>query len=125
MRFMRTAEDDGFTLIEVVVSIALFAILSASVGLILTGNIRSSRLTQQRVAAANVAQSLLAAIKPGGTFPASLPATVNGYVVRVNANPATSTCTVGTTRAVSIVVYAPNSSGSGTPLARSDSVVAC
>ena len=125
MRFQRPERDGGFTLIEVVVSIALFAIMSASVGLILTGNIRSSRLTQQRVAAANVAQSLLAAIKPGGTFPATLPTTVNGYVVRVNANPATSTCTVGTTRQVSVVVYAPHSSGSGTPLARTDSVIAC
>jgi prepilin-type N-terminal cleavage/methylation domain-containing protein len=122
----RPQREDGFTLLEVIVSITLFVIMATSTALVLTGNIRSSRLTNQRVKAASIAQSMLDAIKPGTTLPTTLPTTgPDGYVVRISLNPSTATCTIGTTRKVSILVYAPNSSGTGTPLARTDSVVSC
>ena len=120
------ADDAGFTLMEVIVSVALFAIMATMTGLALTGNVKSSRLTNERVKASNLAQSLLASFKPGKELPASFPNIgPEGYVVRIATSPATPTCTVGTTRQVSIVIYPPHSSGTGTPLARTDSVVSC
>src|SRR6185437_4521042 len=50
------ADDEGFTLAEVIVSIALFTVISFSVMLALITLVKYTGVTQNRVAAANIAR---------------------------------------------------------------------
>lgn len=118
--------DSGFTLLEVIVAAVLFVIVATSAGVAIVGNIKSSNLTQQRVRAANMASSYLSAIRPGQPVPNPLPTTgADGYGLRISLDPVTATCTAGTTRRVSVLVFAPNAAPNAAPLARTDSVVSC
>jgi prepilin-type N-terminal cleavage/methylation domain-containing protein len=56
---MRTTSDEGFTLIEVVVALALFGLLAGTVSVALTSVLKLTRNTQQRTVAANVAQRVI------------------------------------------------------------------
>ena len=90
------------------------------------GNQHASLQSQQRVHAANLAQSFLAAIRPGQAIPSTLPTTtVDGYGLRISISPDTATCTAGSTRTVSVLVFAPNASATAPPTARADSVISC
>lgn len=50
----RATRDDGFSLLEVIISLALFMIMSASMGLALTQVLSTSRSNESRVIAANL-----------------------------------------------------------------------
>ena len=63
---------------------------------------------------------------PGQPLPTDLASTTSdGYQVDVSFSPSTSTCNMGSTRAVSVLVYAPNASAGAAPITRADSVVSC
>jgi prepilin-type N-terminal cleavage/methylation domain-containing protein len=119
-------DERGFTLLEVVVSATLFVIAAAAAGAAIVGNTKSSHLSQERVRAANLAQSMLAGIRPGQPVPTTLPtASTDGYGLRISMSPATETCPKGTTRAVTVLVFAPNAAADAAPVARTDSLVSC
>lgn len=120
------ASDDGFTLVEVIVAMTLFVIAATAGALAIGNNQHSSLLSQQRVRAANLAQSYLAAVVPGQPLPSALPSTTSdGYQVAVSFSPSTNTCNLGTTRDVTVLVYAPNAAPGAAPISRADSVVSC
>ena len=122
----RTSGDDGFSLIEVIVAIVLFVMTATAGAIAIFGNQHASLQSQQRVHAANLAQSFLAAIRPGQAIPSTLPTTtVDGYGLRISISPDTATCAAGGTRTVSVLVFAPNASPSAAPAARADSVISC
>jgi prepilin-type N-terminal cleavage/methylation domain-containing protein len=123
-------EDDGFTLIEVVVSFVLFAIVAGAAATGIVNSIRASHRSEQRVDAANVAQSILAAVRAktsaaqNGTTTLSAPVgNQNFSVQRTIAFDTTGAtqCSSGATFAVTIVV----SSSTGQSLARTDARVLC
>lgn len=141
-RRSRLRSDDGFTLLEGIVSFVLFvAVMGAAMNAI-DSSLTASHVSQQRVDAANVAQAFVAqarsnpqqAIGESGKqyFPAvgggtSGNATTEKFtVVRyiTFAAPNESQCTPGSTFTVNVLVY-QGSSTSGRYLARNDSVVAC
>jgi prepilin-type N-terminal cleavage/methylation domain-containing protein len=129
-RWRRTTRHDsrdaGFSLIEVIVAMSLFVIAATAGALAILNNQHSSLLSQQKVRAANLAQSYLAAIVPGQPLPTNLASTTSdGYQVDVSFSPSTSTCNMGSTRAVSVLVYAPNAAAGAAPITRADSVVSC
>jgi Tfp pilus assembly protein PilV len=120
--------DSGFTVLEVVVAVTLFIIVTTASATAIIGNITASKSTQQRVRAANLAQSFLAEFQASKTLPSSLPTSgPDGYGVSVSLSPGlTSTCATGSTRTVTVLIWAPNvSTATGTPIARTDSVLAC
>lgn len=118
--------EGGFTLLEVVISVTLFVIAATAAGVAILGNTQSSHLSQERVRAAGLAQAELAKIRPGKTLPqAFASASSDGYRIAVSVDPNTPTCPAGTTRAVSVLVFAPNASADAGPMARTDSLVSC
>jgi len=120
------ARDGGFSLVEVIVAMSLFVIAATAGALAILNNQHSSLLSQQKVRAANLAQSYLAAIVPGQPLPTNLAnSTSDGYQIDVAFSPSTSTCNLGTTRAVTVLVYAPHSAAGAAPITRADSVVSC
>jgi prepilin-type N-terminal cleavage/methylation domain-containing protein len=122
----RDARDAGFSLVEVVVAMSLFVIAATAGALAILNNQHSSLLSQQKVRAANLAQSYLAAVVPGQPLPTNLASTTtDGYQVDVTFSPSTSTCNLGSTRAVTVLVYAPNAASGAAPITRADSVVSC
>jgi Tfp pilus assembly protein PilV len=139
-RRLRSAagDDAGFTLLEVVVCFLLFTIVAASATAAIVSSIKASHGSQQRVDAANVAQSFVAATQAS-------PATVRSetsvqyqasvkneqFVVErtIVFSPSRATqCTTGVTFTVTTKVYQAQAyakhAGAGF-LARSDSIVTC
>lgn len=134
----RTTNEDGFSLIEVIVSMVVLAILSSAVVLVLGQSMQASRTSKQRVVAANVvaAQMDLIRDKPVASLPVgvtTLPTvTVDGInysivqTVRWVPGPdaATDSCSgTGTSlyKTVQLVATWPNMSGAQ-PV-RSDTVL--
>jgi prepilin-type N-terminal cleavage/methylation domain-containing protein len=119
--------DGGFTVLEVVVSIVIFVIAATAAGSALVTNVSSSRLTQERVRAASMAQSFLAGFQSSKTMPASLPTSgPDGYSVSISLNPGlAAACATGSSRTVSVLIFAPGAATTGTPIARTDGVIAC
>jgi prepilin-type N-terminal cleavage/methylation domain-containing protein len=133
--------DAGFTLIEVVVSFAIFAIVAASAGTAIYKAIHASHLSQQRTEAAGVAQSIIAnaiakandntAIPEAGV---SILSTIGGptsatssteqftAVRTITFDGGGTTCSPGTLFTVNVVV---KQAQSGAVLARSDTRIAC
>lgn len=121
------SSDAGFTVLEVVVSIVIFVVAATAAASAISTNVTTSRLTQQRVRAASMAQSFLAGFQSSKTLPSSLPTTgPDGYSVSISLNPGlTAACALGSTRTVTVLVFAPGASTSSTPTARTDGVIAC
>jgi prepilin-type N-terminal cleavage/methylation domain-containing protein len=141
-RINAAADDDGvdggFTLLEVVVSFAIFATVMGGAMYGITSALQASHGSQQRVAAANVAQSFIAQAQAnaatiavevdkqtdassGKTTGVSKEEFIVHRWITFGAGGATQ-CSVGTTFTVSVVV---DQAQTGKFLARSDSVVAC
>ncbi|HEV7203941.1 MAG TPA: type II secretion system protein [Jatrophihabitans sp.] len=132
-----SGRDGGFTLIEVIVAFAVFAIVSATAATAIYRSIRTSHLNQQRVDAAAVAQSLIAqaialankntvATEPGHPFLTTVgtkgSAAEQLTAARTITFDAGDTCAPGVLFTVSVVV---TQAQSGQFLARSDTRIAC
>jgi hypothetical protein len=74
-----------------------------------------------------MAQSFLAGFQSSKTLPSSLPTTgPDGYSVSITLNPGlTASCALGSTRTVSVLVFAPGVASTAPPTARTDGVIAC
>jgi prepilin-type N-terminal cleavage/methylation domain-containing protein len=132
------ADDRGFSMLEVVVSFVLFAIVAAGAATGIVSAIKASHTSQQRVNAANMAQQDIArvlAAYDAGTVPSESTYTASvtneefsvhrtvGYVDSSGADDtAATTCGTGIAFKVHVVVSQTQSSK---VLARSDTVIAC
>ena len=124
IRRVRAGADEGFSLLEVLVSITLFVIIATVTATALANDLIAARSVKQRAQASNVAQSLLAGLQRSKTLPSTFPTSApGGWTVRVSVNPSTG-CTTGSSRTVSVLVWAPGNFH-GKPAARTDSVIAC
>jgi prepilin-type N-terminal cleavage/methylation domain-containing protein len=65
--------DDGFTILEVVISIALFAIIASAATFAIVSSIRASNATELRIEATHVAQEQLDLVRALGASPAASP----------------------------------------------------
>jgi prepilin-type N-terminal cleavage/methylation domain-containing protein len=124
--------DDGFTLLEVLIAFSLFAIVVGAATWAIINALNASHLSQQRVDAANVAQTFISSTstrtantrsESGATYSASVTGeqfTVKRWIT-FNTTGATK-CVPGSTFTVDVQVFQAQT---GRFLARSDSVVAC
>ena len=114
------AADEGFTLAEVIVSIALFTVISFSVMFALITLVKYTGVTQSRVAAANLALQEDERLR-GENGTVTLKGT--SYTVTPLLSPAGNvTCTPGSYRKATVKV-SWNDSGSRT--VRYDTVLSC
>ena len=123
-------EDAGFTLAEVIVSIALFTVISFSVMFALITLVKYTAVTQNRVAAANLARQEVEKLRGQnstltqldvGAATVSLKGTT--YTVTPVMSPAANvTCAAGASRNVTVTVTWNNS---GTRSVRYDTVLSC
>jgi prepilin-type N-terminal cleavage/methylation domain-containing protein len=123
------AGDDGFTLAEVIVSIALFTIMSVAATTAMLTIIKLTNRTSNRVAASNLAReqidnlrlqnSTSAALLDDGTHTIQLRNTTFTVTTTLNPTPI-ETCASGGSRQTSVTV-----SVSGAQLVRYDTVLAC
>jgi len=121
--------DGGFTLLEVVVSFTIFAIIASAAVVAIVNGIKVSDYTSDRVQAANVAQAVLqqAQANPSGVIATPTPApsitSVGGksfVVARTASVPAG--CPAGSSIPVTVVVSWTNGSSRQV---RMDTVIAC
>lgn len=122
--------DDGFTLAEVVVSIALFTMVSFAVTLALVTLIKLTGVTQNRVAASNLArqeveklrgQNSTLSLLDAGASTVALKGTT--YTITPIMSPAANvTCAPGASRNVTVKVSWNDSS---TRSVRYDTVLSC
>ena len=126
------AAEDGFTLVEVLVAFTMFVIISFASLTALYTIVKSTAITQNRVAAANLARQEIERLREqnstasqlDGTTPiTSTTAQGTTYTITPTMNPAaTATCSPGTERQVSVVVSWQNS---GLRNVRYDTVLSC
>ena len=121
--------DDGFTLLEVVVSFVLFAIIAASATAAIANSITVSNTTNDRVAATNLAQKAIAKARADHATLESSPnttSTTGNYIIAQTATIPTSgstICPVGST--IPFTVTVSWKKGSATRSVRMDTVIAC
>lgn len=124
------ADDDGFTLAEVVVSIALFTVVSFAVMLALVTLVKLTGVTQNRVAASNLARQEVERLRGQNSTASQLDAAASTvqlkgtrYLITPVMTPgATSPCAPGASRNVTIKVSWKDSS---TRTVRYDTVLSC
>jgi type II secretory pathway pseudopilin PulG len=122
--------EAGFTLAEVVVSIAMFTVISFSVMLALVTLVKYTGVTQNRVAAANLARQEIEKIRLQNSTvnqldSAAATVTLKGitYTVTPIMSPAANSgCAAGATRNVTVTVTWNNS---GSRSVRYDTVLSC
>jgi prepilin-type N-terminal cleavage/methylation domain-containing protein len=122
--------DDGFTLAEVIVSIALFTIMSVAVISALVTLVKLTAVTQNRVAASNLARQEIEKLRgQNGTVSqldsAALSVALKGttYTVTPIMSPAaTASCAPGAARNVTVKV---SWNDSGSRSVRYDTVLSC
>lgn len=121
-----TSGDSGFSLVEAVVSVALFMIVSASAGLAVVTAVRIAESNQNRVVAAGLAtaqiESARAAPDPGALEAGVTDVSRDGttFTIERLLDPL-SGCTARGTRTISVIINWP---GTGGPV-YSDTVRAC
>jgi type II secretory pathway pseudopilin PulG len=126
----RIPEDGGFTLAEAIVAFTLFIIMSTAATYALVTTIRLSGVTQNRVAAANLAAQALEQLRLQNNATSQLDASVRTVTLHGTTSTvtpalfpsATSTCALGSSRHVTVIVTWP---GSGSRSPRYDSVLTC
>jgi type II secretory pathway component PulJ len=120
--------ETGFTLLEVVVSFVLFAIVAGAAVTGIVSSLKASHTSQQRVDAANVAQTYVSLedTKSVQNGTSSFTAVVKNEQFSVQRTIAfegsATTCAPGASFAVHVLV---SQQTSGAFLARTDSVIAC
>ena len=125
-----TGDDDGFTLAEVVVSIALFTVVSFAVMLALVTLVKLTGVTQNRVAASNLARQEIEKLRGQNSTLSLLDASASTVALKGTTftitpimNPAaTATCAPGASRNVTVKVSWQDSS---TRTVRYDTVLSC
>ncbi|HZC74068.1 MAG TPA: prepilin-type N-terminal cleavage/methylation domain-containing protein [Jatrophihabitans sp.] len=126
-------DDAGFTLAEVIVSITIFVIMATSASYAIWGLIKTTRATQNRVVATNLARQEVERMRlQAGTArqldSAPQTVTLKGHTYTVTptmtppANDPTSPCDTGQFRSVTVTVAW---SGSGGQTVRLDTELAC
>jgi Tfp pilus assembly protein PilE len=127
----RPATDDaGFTMAEVVVSIALFTVVSFAVMLALTTLVKLTGVTQNRVAASSLARQEIEKLRGQNSTLSQLDATastvelkgVSFTVTPIMSPAATATCAAGASRNVTVKVSWKDSSIRSV---RYDTVLSC
>jgi type II secretory pathway pseudopilin PulG len=124
------ADDDGFTMAEVVVSIGLFTVVSFAVMLALVTLVKLTGVTQNRVAASNLARQEVEKLRGQNSTLSLLDATVSTVALKgtsftitpVMTPAATATCAPGASRNVTVKVSWKDSS---TRTVRYDTVLSC
>jgi prepilin-type N-terminal cleavage/methylation domain-containing protein len=122
--------EQGFTLAEVIVSIALFTIISFSVMLALITLVKYTGVTQNRVAAANLARQEVEKLRGENSTLSQLDLTAStvtlkgvSYTVTPRLSPAGNvTCAAGASRNATVTV---TWNDSGTRSVRYDTVLSC
>ena len=122
--------EDGFTLAEVIVSIALFTIISFSVMFALVTLVKYTAVTQNRVAAANLARQEIEKLRGENGTLSQLDLTAStitlkgvSYTVTPVLSPAGNvTCAAGASRNATVTV---TWNDSGTRSVRYDTVLSC
>ena len=125
-----TGDDDGFTLAEVVVSIALFTVISVAVMLALVSLVKLTGVTQNRVAASNLARQEVEKLRGQNSTASLLDATASTVTLKgasftitpIMTPAATAICAPGASRNVTIKVSWRDSS---TRTVRYDTVLSC
>jgi type II secretory pathway pseudopilin PulG len=124
--------DAGFTVLEVLVSFSLFVLLASTATYALYTSINASHVSQQRGAAAGVAQSYIA--QAAANTATIAPETAKPYTATVGSEQfaivrtitfstvGETQCTQGSSFTVNVVV---NQAQTNKFLARSDTVIAC
>lgn len=123
-------DDDGFTLVEVLVAMTLFVIISVSALASLITLEQVTNMTQKRVTASNLARQEIERLRGENLSVSQLDAaatypSVGGtkYTITPTMAPgATVTCTAGSSRQVTVVV---SWNASGARSVRYDTVLSC
>lgn len=130
-RIGNSRNDEGFTVLEVVVAVAIFVTVGAAAGTAVVGGIRSTTTTDNRIGGSNIAQSDLeqarAQSTPSPTSYATTPPNGTGsyQVTRTVTMPTPSAganCPAGREIGISVVVTGP---GSATTRYQMSTVIAC
>ena len=125
--------DDGFTVLEVMVSFVLFVIVSISATFAITSALNASHTSQRRVDAANVAQRFIAdqqqnaqiAANGSNTYPASVRNEDFSVKRTILFTSGGTLCNPGGSYTVNVEVTQKRKDGTDQLLARSDSVITC
>lgn len=126
---IRPQDDDGFTLAEVIVSIALFVVMSVAATISMVTLIKITRASENRVAATNLGRAELERLRLQNSAATPLDegqvAVGSGTRFAVNSSlspHATDPCPSGTSRAVTVTVTLRSNS---VQVASFDAVLAC
>jgi type II secretory pathway pseudopilin PulG len=126
--------DEGFTLLEAVVSFALFAFVIAGATTGIVSSLKASQGSQQRVGAANAAQFYVDQARSDSTLPVKYPDHTytssvgkESYTVErsFSFDAGATQCGTGVTYVVHVKVWAAGISTATIPLARSDARISC
>jgi Tfp pilus assembly protein PilV len=123
-------DDDGFTLAEVVVSIALFTVVSFAVMMALVTLVKLTAVTQNRVAASNLARQEVERLRGQNSTLSLLDAAVSTVTLKgtsfavtpIMVPAANATCAPGAARNVTVKVTWKDS---GSRSVRYDTVLSC
>ena len=130
-RARSTAIDAGFSLLEVMVAFTVFTILCGTATVAIVSALNASHSSQQRIDAANVAQSTIASVLARAQLAVNgtTPFTANvkqgeDFAVQqtIAFNGGATKCSPGATFVVNVAVYQKQTNKF---LARSDSVITC
>lgn len=126
----KAPDDDGFTMAEVVVSLALFTVVSFAVMLAMVTLVKLTGVTQHRVAASNLARQEVEKLRGQNSTSSQLDATASTVTLKgtsftitpIMTPAATATCAPGASRNVTVKVSWNDSSNR---TVRYDTVLSC
>lgn len=126
----KAPDDDGFTMAEVVVSLALFTVVSFAVMLAMVTLVKLTGVTQHRVAASNLARQEVEKLRGQNSTASQLDATASTVTLKgtsftitpIMTPAATAACAPGASRNVTVKVSWNDSSNR---TVRYDTVLSC